>query len=99
MNNAINLPMLRKVNTTAQSDSVYKLSIAKHNGDVEEKKQNRNVCCPKHKCGKFELPHGRHDETLSSKDPGIFWGLTDFVCGLDSSLDAHIRNATIFKGT
>ncbi|XP_069936675.1 zinc finger MYM-type protein 1-like [Cherax quadricarinatus] len=100
INNVIDLSMLGKVNIAAQIDSAYKISIAKHNEEVEK---NRNVLskiinCIKF-CGKFELPLRGHDETSSSKNPGVFRGLVDFACSLDSSLDAHIHNAAVFKGT
>ncbi|XP_042240779.1 zinc finger MYM-type protein 1-like, partial [Homarus americanus] len=36
---------------------------------------------------------------MSSKNPGVFRGLVDFACELDSSLDAHLKTATVFKGT
>ncbi|XP_045595761.2 zinc finger MYM-type protein 1-like [Procambarus clarkii] len=99
MNSVIDLLMLGKVNSVAQIDSAYMLSVAKHNEEVEK---NRNVLskiinCVKF-CGKFDLPLRGHAEATSSKNPGIFRGLVDFACGLDSSLDAHIRNVTVFKG-
>lgn len=100
MNNMINLSLLGKVNIAAQIDTAYKLSVAKHN---EQVRKNRGVLskiinCVKF-CGKFELPLRGHDETTSSKNPGVFRGLVDFACELDSSLDAHLKTATFFKGT
>lgn len=100
MNNMIDLSLLGKVNIAAQIDTAYKLSVAKHN---EQVRKNRDVLskiinCVKF-CEKFELLLRGHDETMSSKNPGVFRGLVDFACGLDSSLDAHLKNATVFKGT
>ena len=97
MNNVIDLSVLGRDNIATQIDSAHKLSIAKHN---EEVKKNRTVLskiinCVKF-CGKFELPLRGHDETKSSKNPGLFRGLVDFACNLDSSLDAHIHSAEVF---
>ena len=88
------------MNIETQIDTAYKLLVVKHN---EEVKKNRDVLskiinCVKF-CGKFELPLRGHDESTSSKNPGVFRGLVDFACNLDFSLDAHMKNATVFKGT
>ena len=100
INSVIDLSMLGKADIAAQIDSGYKLSIAKHN---EEVKKNRDtlskiINCVKF-CGKFELPLRGHDESNESKNPGVFLGLIDFTCQLDTSFNAHISNATVFKGT
>ena len=50
-------------------------------------------------CGKFELPLRGHDESTSSKNPGVFRGLLDLVCENDLNLQTHLNSATVFKGT
>ena len=79
INNVIDLSLLGKVNIATHIDTAYKLSVAKHN---EQVKKNRDVLskiinCVKF-CGKFELPLRGHDESTSSKNPGVFRGLVDF---------------------
>ena len=51
-------------------------------------------------CGKFELPLRGHDESTSSKNPGVFRGLLDLlVCENDLNLQTHLNSAAVFKGT
>ena len=50
-------------------------------------------------CGKFELPLRGHNEKANSDNPGVFRGLIDYTCSLDSSLDSHINSSKVFKGT
>ncbi|KAJ1199597.1 hypothetical protein NDU88_003431 [Pleurodeles waltl] len=50
-------------------------------------------------CGAFELALGGHDETEESLNPGVFRGLVDFVSSIDSAMEAHLKSATVFKGT
>ena len=50
-------------------------------------------------CGKFELPLRGHDEKEGSNNPGVFRGLIEYTCSLDSSLEAHINSSKVFKGT
>ena len=45
------------------------------------------------------MPLRGHDESAESENPGIFLGLLNFSCSLDSSLDAYLRSATVFKST
>lgn len=100
MNNMIDLSLLGRVNIAEQLDTAYKLSIARHN---EQVRKNRDVLskiinCVKF-CGKFELSLRGYDETMSSKNPGVFRILIDCACELDSTLEAHFKTATVFKGT
>ncbi|KAJ1169036.1 hypothetical protein NDU88_000943 [Pleurodeles waltl] len=47
----------------------------------------------------FELVLRGHDETEESLNPGVFRGLVDFVSSIDSAMEAHLKSATVFKGT
>ena len=100
VNNRIDLSMLGRVNIMTQIDTGYQRSISAHNDIV---RKNRDVLskilnCVKF-CGKFELPLRGHSETEESENPGVFLGLIDFACQLDTSLQTHFTNATVFKGT
>ena len=48
-------------------------------------------------CGKYEWPLGGHNETLTSKNQGVFWGFIDFACEFDSSLQAHFNSKKLYK--
>lgn len=100
MNNMINLSMLGKGNIATELDSGYKASIVKHNEMVTKNRTvlSKIIDCIKF-CGKFELPLRGHDESSTSENSGVFRGLVEFACGLDSSFAAHFNSATVFKGT
>ena len=40
-----------------------------------------------------------HDEYDESDNPGILRGLVDLMASIDSVLEEHLKNATVFKGT
>jgi len=100
LNNVVDLSLLGKVNIAHQLDSAYKLSVARHNEQVRKNREalSKIIDCIKF-CGKFELPLRGHDESTDSENPGVFRGLVEFSCSLDSSFETHLKNATVFKGT
>ena len=100
LNCVIDLKMLGKENIVEHMDTAYKQSIAKHNEQVAKNRDALSKILNIIKfCGKYELPLRGHDEKVGSKNPGVFLGLVDYTCSLDSSLDAHIKNSKVFKGT
>lgn len=100
LHNVVSLSLLGSVNIAAEINSAYRLSVAKHNEQVRKNRAvlSKLVDCVKF-CGKFELPLRGHDEGTSSKNPGVFRGIVEFACELDSSLKCHLETAKIFKGT
>lgn len=100
LNNMVNLSLLGTADIASQLDSGYRLSIARHNEKVKENRQilSKIIDCIK-LCGKFELPLRGHNDPVDSRNPGVFRGLIDFACELDSSLNAHISSSSVFKGT
>lgn len=99
LRNVINLAMLGKVNIAAQLSEGYKLSIMKHNEEVQKNREilSKIIDCIKF-CGKYELALCGHNERLDSSKPGIFRGLLDFAGKLDAQLKSHFESATVFKG-
>ena len=100
MSNSVDLTMVGNANIVKEICSGYSLSIVKHNERVMKNKDalSKIIDCWKF-CQNFELPLRGHDNSAKSENPGIFLGLVNFSCSLDSSLDAHLRSATAFKGT
>ena len=96
----LNLSMLRTLNIGQQTDSGYAAFIYRHNEQVDKNHLilSRIISCIRF-CEKFELPLRGHDETTQSKNPGVFLGLIDFACDLDSSSRKHIDSNAAFKGT
>ena len=99
INNILNLSLLGTIDIGVQLDAGYQLSVVRHN---EQVKKNINILskiieCIKF-CGKFELPLRGHDESFGSENPGVFKGLIEFACGLDSDLKFHVENSSVFKG-
>ena len=94
------MTLLNKVNIVDHLDSAYKQSIAKHNEQVTKNRNTLSKIINIIKfCGKHELPLRGHDEKTTSKNAGVFLGLVDYTCSLDSSLNSHIKHSTVFKGT
>lgn len=46
----------------------------------------------------MELLRG-HNESEDSLNPGVFRGLVDFASRIDRAMEAHVKSATVFKGT
>ena len=100
INCAVSLTLLDKVNIVDHLDSAYKQSIARHNEQIIKNRDALSKIINIIKfCGKHELPLRGHDEKNTSKNPGVFLGLVDYTCNLDSSLNSHIKHSTVFKGT
>src|SRR6201990_1711383 len=99
-NNMIDLHMMGKVNIATQLDNAYKLSIAQQNEEIRKNRDalSKIINCIKF-CGKYELTLIGHDETQASENSGVFRGLVDFTCQLDSSFKAHLNSSITFKGT
>ena len=100
LNNMLNLSMLGTVNIGFQIDSGYATFIRRHNDQVTKNRLilSKIIDCIRF-CGKFELPLRGHDETSHSTNPGVFRGLIDFACELDSTLREHMSSNAAFKGT
>ena len=45
------------------------------------------------------MPLRGHDETVQSKNRGVFLGLIEFACDLDPTLREHMSSSSAFKGT
>ena len=100
LNCVIDLQMLGKINMADHMDSAYKQSIAKHNEQVSKNRDALSKIINIIKfCGKFELPLRGHDEKEGSDNPGVFRGLVDYTCSLDSSFETHLNSSKVFKGT
>lgn len=100
ISNSLKLALLGKNNIAEQLDSAYRKNIALHNELV---KQNCYVLgiiinCIRF-CGVFELALRGHDESVTSKNPGVFKGLINFSSELDAAMKNHLETATVFKGT
>ena len=98
----LNFSILRTVTIGQQIDSGYAAFIHRHNGRRQIDKNrlilSRIISCIRF-CEKFELPPRGHNETTQSKNPGMFLGLIDFACNLDSSLRKHMDSNAAFKKT
>ncbi|KAJ1188621.1 hypothetical protein NDU88_005380 [Pleurodeles waltl] len=84
----------------SQLNEAYRKGVIKHNeeGDKNRYILSKLIDCVKF-CGAFELALRGHDETEDSLNPGVFRGLVDFVSSIDSAMEAHLKSATVFKGT
>ena len=100
MDNSVKLAILGRQNIAMQLDDCHRLSVRKHNEEVDKNRHvlSKIIDCVKF-CGAFELALRGHDETDSSENPSIFRGLVDFVASLDNVLEEHLKTATVFKGT
>ncbi|KAK4875694.1 hypothetical protein RN001_012116 [Aquatica leii] len=98
--NEIRFALFGKINIQAQLDSAYWVNIQKHNEEVTKNRYilTKIINCIKF-CGAFELALRGHDEKETSENPGIFRGLVNFSSELDRTLEEHLKNASIFKGT
>ncbi|KAJ1095790.1 hypothetical protein NDU88_000946 [Pleurodeles waltl] len=81
-------------------NEAYRKGVIKHNEEVDKNRciLSKLIDCVKF-CGAFELALRGHDETEESLNPGVFRGLVDFVSSIDSAMEAHLKSATVFKGT
>ncbi|KAJ1193316.1 hypothetical protein NDU88_002615 [Pleurodeles waltl] len=81
-------------------NEAYRKGVIKHNEEVDKNRYilSKLIDCVKF-CGAFELALRGHDETEESLNPGVFRGLVDFVSNIDSAMEAHLKSATVFKGT
>ncbi|XP_069464067.1 zinc finger MYM-type protein 1-like [Ambystoma mexicanum] len=98
--NILQLRMLGSVNIATQLDDAYRRSVMRHNENVDKNRYilSKLIDCVRF-CGAFELALRVHDETEDSLNPGVFRGLVDFVSSIDSAMELHLKNATVFKGT
>ena len=66
------------------------LGIELHNEKVSNNRYILNVIinCVRF-CGAFELALRGHDESETSLNSGIFWGLVNFSAELDNALKSH----------
>ena len=100
LNRVIDLNVLGKTDIGDYMESAYKQNIAKYNEQVAKNRDALSKIINIIKlCGKFELPLRGHDEKEGSNNPGVFRGLIEYTCSLDSSLEAHINSSKVFKGT
>ncbi|KAJ1203148.1 hypothetical protein NDU88_006942 [Pleurodeles waltl] len=100
LTNVLKLSLFGKSNIALQLNEVYSKGVIKHNEEVDKNRYilSKLIDCVKF-CGAFELALRGHDETEESINPGVFRGLVDFVSGIDSAMEAHLKSATVFKGT
>ena len=100
LNNMLNLSLLGTVNIGQQIDSGYATYICRHSDQVTKNHLilSKLINCIRF-CGKFELPLRGHDETVQSKNRGVFLGLIEFACDLDPTLREHMSSSSAFKGT
>ncbi|XP_031357512.1 uncharacterized protein LOC116181298 [Photinus pyralis] len=98
--NQMHLSLLGTTNIQAQLDSAYWTNIQKHNEEVTKNRYvlSKIIDCIKF-CGAFELALRGHDESETSTNAGIFRGLINFSAELDKTLQDHLQNASVFKGT
>lgn len=98
--NEMRFALLGKANIQEKLDSAYWQNIAKHNENVSKNRLvlSRIIDAIKF-CGAFELALRGHDESVTSKNPGIFQGLINYAAELDKTLKKHLETATVFKGT
>ncbi|XP_066967643.1 uncharacterized protein [Macrobrachium rosenbergii] len=98
INSVIDLALLGKVSNAGDSDSSQRLLDAKHNELVRKNRDalSRIIDCVKF-CGKYKLSLFNSDEGGNGNHGGIFHGLLDFACELDSCLKAHLATEAVFK--
>ena len=95
--NCLKLTFFGKTNIAEQLSKAYRDSIIQHNLEVKKNHHilSRIIDCIKF-CDAFELALRGHDETLTSENPGVFFGLVNFTAALDSVLNQHLESATMF---
>ncbi|KAJ1125258.1 hypothetical protein NDU88_003691 [Pleurodeles waltl] len=100
LTNVFKLSLFGKSNIALQLNGAYRKGVIKHNEEVDKNRYilSKLIDCVKF-CGAFELALRGHDETEESLNPGVFRGLVDFVSNIDSAMEAHLKSATVFKGT
>ncbi|KAJ1186241.1 hypothetical protein NDU88_003024 [Pleurodeles waltl] len=83
-----------------QLNEAYCKGVIKHNEEVDKNRYilSKLIDCVKF-CGAFELALQSHNERDESLNPGVFRGLVDFVSSIDSAKEAHLKSATVSKGT
>ena len=96
MSNTIDLTIVGNVNIAKEIDSGYTLSIMKHNEQVTKNRDALSKIIDCKFCMKFEWPLRGHNKSAESENQGVF---LKFLCPLGTSLDAHLRSATVFKST
>ena len=100
LNHVIDLNLLGKTDIGDYMGSAYKQSIVKYNAQVAKNRDALSKIINIIKlCGKFELPLRGHVEKEGFNNPGVFRGLIEYTCSLDSSLETHIESSNVFKGT
>ena len=98
LNRVIDLNVLGKTDIGDYMESAYKQNIAKYNEQVAKNRDALSKIINIIKlCGKFELPLRGHDEKEGSNNPGVFRGLIEYTCSLDSSFEAHINSSRSLK--
>lgn len=99
MENVISFSLLGQGNIFEQPSEVCRTSALKHN---EQVKKNREILSKIIDCikfySKFELSL-RGNESDSSENPELFKGLINFVATFDPSLQNHLDNNWVFKGS
>ena len=100
LDNEMSLALLGKINIRQQLNDGYRVSIHKHNEQVDNNRYILSQIIDAIKfCGEFELVLKGHDETDDSNNPGVFKGLINYTATIDSVLKDHLENAKVFKGT
>lgn len=100
LNACLDLSVLGKIEIREQLNEAFRRNVERQNDQVRKNRYvlSRIIDCIKF-CGEFELALRGHDETTSSKNPGIFRGLINFTSALDNVLNEHLNSASVFKGT
>ena len=83
-----------------QLDEGHQIGVRRHNEGVDKNRHilSKLIDCVKF-CGAFELAMRGHDERDESTNAGIFRGLVNLMASIDTVLEEHLKNATVFKGT
>ncbi|KRT79045.1 hypothetical protein AMK59_8166, partial [Oryctes borbonicus] len=97
---SMNYSIIGNVDIRLQLNNDYRQSVTEFNENVSKNRYilNKIIDCVKF-CGAFELALRGHNETNSSKNPGVFLGLVDFVAELDPIFKQYLERATVFEGT
>lgn len=100
LNACLDLSVLGKIEIREQLNEAFRRNVERQNDQVRKNRYvlSRIIDCIKF-CGEFELALRGHDETTSSKNPGIFRGLINFTSALDNVLNEHLNSVSVFKGT
>ncbi len=97
------LQLFGRVDTRIQLDDGYRLSIRKHNENVDKNRQILNRIIDAIKLhGAFEVALSARESSLGSRNTGVFGGhtklMSELVQLLDNVLADLCHNTTVFKG-